>query len=182
MKPKTVTGLLCFAFLISCAAAAADSERNKPAPGPKPPEREFKVVDKWRGTWDVRALRRHPLPVEDVTYTETFEWVLDAHYLRSETTRKSDGGKSMSMVWFDMLTKSYHWVIFDASGLVADLPPPTWSDEAQTMEWKSGIFSPLSYTGYAKFTEPDTIQWAARWKDWKGTVILDIEGTSTRRK
>jgi hypothetical protein len=127
-------------------------------------------------------MRRQPQPVQEMTYVETFDWVLDGRYLRSETSRKSDGGKSMSMFWFDMLTKTYRLVIFDASGFAIELPPPTWSDSNQTMEWKSGMFTPTSYTGYATFTDRDTIRWKSLWKDWKGTVILELEGTSIRRK
>jgi hypothetical protein len=141
-----------------------------------------RIIAKWRGTWDVKSTRYEPKPVQPVNYVETYEWVLDGRYLRSETSRKSDGGQSMSMFWFDMLAKTYRLVIYDASGLVVELPPPTWTDRTQTMEWKAGLLTPVSYTGYATFKDPDTIQWKSLWKDWKGTVILDLQGTSVRRK
>ncbi|SRR5712692_5331842 len=183
MKPKTVLLQSFFIFLIVCSAVlAAESDKSQVTQGGALPGPEFKVVDKWRGTWDVKATRHQPQPVQEVTYVETFDWVLDGRYLRSETSRKSDGGKSMSMVWFDMLTKTYRFVIYDASGLAVELPPPTWSDSTQTMEWKGGLFAPTSYTGYATFKDRDTIRWKSLWKDWKGTVILDLEGTSIRRK
>ena len=183
MKPKTVLLQCYFIFLIMCSAApAAESDKSQMTHGGAQPGPEFKIVDKWRGTWDVKATRRQPQPVQEVTYLETFDWVLDGRYLRSETSRKSDGGKSMSMFWFDLLTKTYRWVIYDASGLAVELPPPTWSDSSQTMEWKSGMLAPTSYNGYATFKDPDTIRWKSQWKDWKGTVILDLEGTSIRRK
>jgi hypothetical protein len=70
----------------------------------------------------------------------------------------------------------------DASGLAVELPPPTWSERTQTMEWKSGLFTPTSYTGYATFADRDTMRWKSLLKDWKGTVLLDLEGTSVRRK
>ncbi len=146
------------------------------------PGTEKKIVDKWRGTWDIKAIRREPKPAQELTYSETFEWILDGRYLRSETSRKSDGGKSMSMFWYDLLTESYQYVIYDASGLVAILPPPTWDGSTQTMTWKSGLFSPISYTAHATFTNPHRIEWKSLWKDWKGTVILDLEGTSIRRE
>lgn len=50
------------------------------------------------------------------------------------------------------------------------------------MEWKSGLLTRVSYTGHAIFKDRDTIQWKSLWKDWKGRFILDLEGTSTRRR
>jgi Protein of unknown function (DUF1579) len=183
MKHKAGLPRSCCIFLLLCSAVwAADSDKSQGPQAEALPGPEFKIIEKWRGTWDVKATRRQPQPVQEVSYVETFDWVLDGRYLRSETSRKSDGGKSMSMFWFDMLTKTYRLVLFDASGLAVELPPPTWSESAQTMEWKGGLFTPTSYTGYATFKDQHTIRWKSLWKDWKGTVILDLEGTSIRRK
>ena len=88
------------------------------------------------------ATRRQPQPVAAVTYVETFEWILDGRFLRSESSRKSDGN-----------TKSYRFVIFDATAIAVELPPPTWNESTQTMEWKGGLFTPVRYTGHATFTE-----------------------------
>lgn len=173
----------CFIFLLLFSTAQpADSVTDQGTQTGASPGPEFNVLDKWRGTWDVKATRRQPQPAQESSYVETFDWVLDNRYLRSETSRKSDGGMSMSMFWFDMVTKSYRLAIFDASGLAIELPPPTWSEKTQTMEWRSGLFTPTSYTGSATFADRDTIRWKSLLKDWKGTVILDLEGTSIRRK
>lgn len=182
MKPTTVSFHWCLWLLIFCPAVLAAEPGKGQAPKCKALHTaERNIVDKWRGTWDVKAINRLK-PAEEVTYTETFDWVFDGCYLRSETSRKSDGGESMSMFWFDRFTKSYRFHIFDASGLAVELPPPTWNENTQTMEWKSGLFAPFSYTAYVTFKDRDTIQWTSLWKDWKGTVILYLEGTSTRRK
>jgi len=181
-KAMVVLLRACFVFLMmEGAVSAADSDKSQALQGGVLPP-ELKIVEKWRGTWDVKATRRQPQPAGEVTYAETFDWVLDGRYLRSETSRKSDGGKSMSMLWYDMLTKTYRFVIYDASGLAVELPPPTWIEGTQTMEWKGSLFAPLSYTGYATFTDRNTIRWKSLWKDWKGTIIMDLEGTSIRRK
>jgi len=171
--------LSVLAAALWCPAMAGQDNPRKPESAQSA---ESMVVDKWRGTWEVKATRRQPQPEMAVNYVETYDWVLDGRYLRSETSRKSDGGKSMSMVWFDANTKNYRFVIFDANGLAVELPPPTWSENTQTMEWRGGMFSPVAYTGYATFTNPDTIRWKSLLKDWKGTVIVDLEGVSVRRK
>ena len=182
MKPKMGSLHTCLLFLIFCQTVlAAESDKGQAPKCSELHEPEHEIVDKWRGTWDVKATNRQK-PTEVVTYTETFDWVLDGCYLHSETSRKSDGGQSMSNFWFGRFTKTYRFVIFDASGLAVELPPPAWSESTQTMEWKSSLFAPISYTAYATFKDRGTILWKSLWKDWKGTVILDLEGTSTRHK
>lgn len=169
-------------WLLWCIVAIAEADQTPDPQTRALQESALKIVNKWRGTWDVKVTRHHPLPVQDVTYTETSDWILDGRFLRSETSRKSDGGQSMSMFWFDPYTKSYRLVIYDAAGFAVELPPPTWDDRTQTMEWETGIFSPTSFTGQARFVDRDTIRWNSLWKDWKGTAILELEGISTRRK
>ena len=181
MDPKAIVLLLGFLWLAAGSATAADAVKSQPQQGGALPP-EFKIIEKWRGTWDVKAMRRQPQPAGEVSYVETFDWVLDGRYLHSETSRKSDGGKSMSMFWYDLLTKTYRFVFFDASGLAVELPPPTWSEATQTMEWKASFFAPTSYAAYVTFTDPNTMRWKSLWKDWKGTIILELEGTSVRRK
>lgn len=177
----TVTGVMLGLWLAGGAALAADAAK---APAPKCAAlfpAQYRVLDKWRGSWDVQAVNRQQ-PVPAVTYSETFDWALDGCFLRSETSRKSDGSQSMSVFWFDAVTRSYRFVYFDASGLAVELPPPTWNEATQTMHWKSGLFSPFSYTAQVTFVDRDTIRWKSLWKGGRGEAILDLEGTSTRRK
>ncbi|MGA8158392.1 MAG: hypothetical protein WB822_19760, partial [Rhodoplanes sp.] len=166
-----------------CMAAGMAAAEEQSLPGPEAiPHARLVVIGKWRGNWDVKATRLHPKPQLNITYTETFDWILGGRFLRSETSQKSDGGKSMSIFWFDAITKTYRFVIFDAKGFSLELPPPTWDERTQTMEWKTGWLSPTSYTANATFPDPDTIRWRSLWKDWKGSPILELEGVSTRRK
>ena len=179
LNRRILVPLLYVVGIVGGTAAADD----RSLPGPEAiPNASLAVIDKWRGTWDVKVTRLNPKPAQNITYTETFDWVLDGRFLRSATSQKSDGGKSMSMFWFDAITKSYRFVIFDAKGFALELPPPTWDDRTQTMEWKTGLASPTFYTAHATFPDPDTIQWKSLWKDWKGSPILELEGVSTRRK
>jgi hypothetical protein len=75
----------------------------------------------------------------------------------------------MSIFWFDMLTKTYRFLIFDGSDLAVELPPPVWNEKTQTMEWKSGRLPPVSYTGHAIFKDRDTIQWKSSREGLEGT-------------
>jgi hypothetical protein len=170
----SATALLLAACAVVTSLAASAQSGNAST--------EARIIDKWRGTWVVQSTRRAPPPAQEISYEETFEWTLDGRFLKSETTRKSDGGRSMSMFWFDVFTKSYRFVIFDAGGFALELPPPVWHESTQTMQWKSGRLSPTSYTAHARFRDADTIEWKSVWQDWKGNSILELEGVSRRRK
>src|SRR5688572_32757502 len=106
MKPQTVWRCWCLWLLLFCPAvlAADTAKRLAPKCGELHPA-QYQVIDRWRGMWEVKAVNRQQADKE-VTYTETYDWVFDRCFLRSETSRKSDGGQSMSMIWFDTLTKN----------------------------------------------------------------------------
>jgi hypothetical protein len=146
-----VLALLIVMPLSHRAGFAAERPAHNTPPPANARSPQERIIDKWRGTWEVRALRRAPKPEQEITYEETFEWVLDGRFLRSETARKSDGSRSMVMFWFNVPTKTYRWVYFDTAGYAVELPPPTWNEARQTMEWESGTFSPTSYSARATF-------------------------------
>jgi hypothetical protein len=106
MRRITTRLLQSLLLMVICSVMAAAAERSPVTQREVPPTPESKIVDKWHGTWTVKATRHKPEPVQEVTWDETYTWILDRHYLRSETTRKSDGGQSMSMFWFDPRTKA----------------------------------------------------------------------------
>ena len=199
MNRAIKTKIICWFCVFSLVGATqlyAD-ENSRPTTVNHPPN--FEILDKWRGSWKVTAIRHQPEP-KTITYDENFDWVLNGRFLRGETSQKSDGTRAMSMIWYDVNTKSYRFVLFDSSepgkpkdlavgvppplwaGLAVELPPSTWDEKTQTMEWNAGLFSPVKYTGRTTFPNKDTIQWSAVLKDFKGTVIVDVEGTSIRRK
>ena len=82
----------------------------------------------------------------------------------------------------DPFGKVHRSVICNSTLIVAVLPALIWHEAKQTMEWKSKSLEPINYTGYVKFINKDTMKWTTLGKAWKGTVILDLEGTSKRRK
>lgn len=194
IKTKII-GWFCVFSLVGAVPLNAD-ENSNPMTVNHPPN--FEILDKWRGSWKVTAIRRQPDP-KTITYDEHFDWVMNGRFLRGETSQKSDGTKAMSMLWYDVSTKSYRFILFDSSepgkpeqvaaglplpawsGVAVELPPPTWDEKTQTMAWDTGLFGPVKYTGRTTFSNKDTIQWNAVLKDWKGTVVLDVEGTSIRQ-
>lgn len=174
--------ILLIFILFYSTVLYADHENNHIIQNKFPQEPEFKIIDKWRGTWNVKAIRHQPQPAMEITYTETSEWILNGQFLSSYSSQKPDGSKTMSLIWFDALTKNFRFMIFDSSGIGIELPPPTWEEDTQTMKWESSIFTPIKYTGYVTFIDQNTIRWKSLLKSGFGNIILDLEGKTTRLK
>ena len=142
---------------------------------------QLAVLDRLRGTWDVTVTARAPKP-GIVTYSETYEWVLDRQFLRGETTLKSDGTQDMVMTTYDAAAEGYRFWYFNSKGTAFDLPLGTWDAKAQVMEWKNGPATPFSFTARWTFADANTRGWTVRFKDMRGKVLWDLEGTAVRRK
>jgi hypothetical protein len=180
IKTKIIGWFYVF-FLVSVTQLHADGN-NSPADRQSP---QFEVLDKFRGNWKVTAIRRHPDP-KTLTYDENVDWVLNGRFLRSETSQKSDGSRSMSMCWYDVNKEGYLYTFFDSTteptGFSAELPPATWDESKQSMEWDSGLLGILRFTGFSTFLNKDTVHTRGTLKDWKGSVLVDVEATSIRQK
>jgi hypothetical protein len=117
--------LLCGAATLAVVVSGAKPQ-GKPSllDRPQATAAQLEVLDRLRGTWDVRVTVRSPLP-GTVTYSETYEWALDHRFLRGETTVKSDGTKDMSMTTYDAAAGSYRVWVFNSKGAAYELFPGT---------------------------------------------------------
>lgn len=181
-------------FVLLCGAAGLIFVMGFAASGAKPQGRQqslldrpqasaaqLAVLDRLLGTWDVRVKVLAPQP-GTVTYSETYEWVLDRQFLRGETTVKSDGTKDLSMTTYDAAAGGYHLWIFNSKGTAVELLPGIWDARSQSMEWKSGPNTDITFSARWTFPDANSRTWTARLKDWKGHVLLDLEGTCRRRR
>lgn len=94
------------------------------------------ALDNFLGRWDVRVKRVRP-KVSEVTYTETYEWVLNRQFLTGVTGPKSDGTEDVIYGTYDAKMKGYPFWIFSSSGTYVYLAPGTWDAGKRTMEWKN---------------------------------------------
>jgi len=92
-------------------------------PAPRGPQ--YQVLDRLQGSWQVTVTTRAPRAAT-VTYTETYEWVLDRRCLRGETSRKSDGTQDVVMVTYDPSVSAYRLWFFNSSGTAIEMPPGKW--------------------------------------------------------
>jgi Protein of unknown function (DUF1579) len=148
----------------------------RPAPGTA----QLKVLDRLVGTWEVTVRSRRPRP-GTMKYSETYDWVLDRRFIRGETVRKPDGTADIYMATYEPATRHYHFWIFNSQGTFVEIPTGTWNETAREMEWKSGPGSPLALNGRWIFLDANTRLWTTEVKDWKGKVLLDVEGRAVRR-
>ena len=163
---------------IGLAALGASAQ----APQPLTPEiaAKLKVLDVFRGTWNVTVRIRQPKP-SVVTYTETYEWSLERRFLRGDSGRKSDGTQDLVMASYDQATGGYPFWIFSSSGTWIYLPPGSWDEATRTMSWKNPPNNPVSYLTRCVFPDANSRRCSSWVKDWKGTLLLDQEATAVRR-
>ncbi|MGH8676089.1 MAG: hypothetical protein ACREVG_17515 [Burkholderiales bacterium] len=124
---------------------------------------------------------QRPRPAQ-VTYTETYDWVLDRRFMRGDSGRKSDGSQEIVMATYDPASKGYPFWIFSSSGSYTYLPPARWDEGGNAMEWKNPGGTDLNYSARCVFADSRTRRCSVLVKDWKGKVLLESEGTAVRRE
>ena len=133
------------------------------------------------GRWNVRLKALQPQRSE-ITYTETYEWVLDGKFLRGQTGRKPDGTQDVYYATYDENANGYPFWIFSSSGAYTYLAPGIWNARTRTMEWTNPSGLDISYRSLCKFPDLDTRRCTLIVKDWKGAVLSELEWSATRRR
>lgn len=162
---KALVSALVTAFCLAAPSAHADES----------------VLARFIGRWDVRVKTLQP-PKPDVTYIETYEWVLRRKFIRATTERKSDGTEDVVFAGYDPQTKGYPFWIFSSTGTYLYLPPATWDARNRVMAWQNPPQMDISYRGRCAFPDENTRHCTLLMKDWKGKVLLEQETSAIRRK
>ena len=138
-------------------------------------------LDVFVGRWNVHVTTLQPQKSE-VTYTEAYEWVLDGQFLRGQTGRKSDGTEDIIFATYDKQSKGYPFWIFSSSGSFTYLAPGTWDAGTLTMEWNNPAEFDIAYRSRCTFPDKNTRHCTLMVKDWKGTVLSEVEWSALRRR
>ena len=155
-----------------------------PAPAQKTPALPSgarAVLERFVGTWDVTVTVRRPKPVV-VSYTQTAAWVLDHHFVRSETTIRPDGGHEQSMFGYEPTSRAYPLWVFFSSGFVAYLQRGEWDEASRTMSWKSAASDLIQFSNRCTFDGAATLRCSTQVKDGKGGLALDQDSVAVRRR
>ena len=139
------------------------------------------VLDRYVGEWQVRVKTLQPAR-PDITYTETYKWVLDHKFIYGVTGHKPDGTQDVIYGTYDAQAKGYPFWIFSSSGTYFYLAPGIWNRRKQVMEWKSPANWEIAYHSVCDFSAKNLHRCAMVLKDWKGKVLLKQTWTATRIK
>jgi len=147
-----------------------------------PPARaEESPLAKYVGRWDVRVKTLQPQKLE-ITYIETYEWVLRRKFVKGTTQNKPDGSEDVVFAGYDQKTKGYPFWIFSSTGTYLYLAPAAWDARQRIMTWDNPPQMDLSYRGRCTFPDDNTRRCTVLVKDWKGKVLLEQETSAVRRK
>ncbi len=138
------------------------------------------ALEKFLGRWDVRVKTLQP-PKPDLTYIETYAWVLGRQFLRATTENKSDGTEDIIIAGYDPQTKGYPFWVFSSTGAYVYLAPGTWDSRNRVIEWKNPPQWDISYRGRCIFPDEKSRRCTLIMKDWKGKVLLEQESSAVRR-
>ena len=133
------------------------------------------------GHWSARVKTLQP-KMQEITYDETYEWVLEGKFLKGQTTNKSDKTQDISFGTYDANLQGYPFWIFSSTGTYIYLAPATWDATTRTLEFRNPPNSDIYYNTSVIFSDKLTRRWTVIVKDWTGRIILEQEGSAVRRE
>lgn len=177
------------------AAAAAPADAGRPA--------EFKVLDRWIGTWDLHVTIKPCAWAKDglnSTFVSTATWDLHGRFLRCDAKGKASAGggppSDDSFLWmctWEPQRMAYRtWVFWASAGGGenagghwggAPAATATWDEATKTMTTRSedkeaGITS----VGVTRWIDADHHEFVNTFKDAAGQVMMEQVGKATRKK
>jgi hypothetical protein len=162
--PALLIGVLGGALSIICPTVRADQS----------------VLELFLGQWNVRVRTLQPAPAE-VTYVETYAWVLDRKFIRAETTQKSDGTSDVVFGTYDPKAQGYPFWVFSSTGSYSYLAPGKWDASRRILEWKNPPNWDVYYVARCRFPDRANRACTLLLKDWKGKVLLEQTIHAVRR-
>lgn len=136
-------------------------------------------LENFVGRWEVHMKKTAPEVLED-TYMETYEWTLDGKYLKGETKGKYDGTYDVIYTTYDEKADGYPFWSFSSSGTYWYLAPGTYDRKTKTMEWRNPSGFDVSYNTGCVFVDADARHCALIIKDWKGSIVNQLEWKAFR--
>lgn len=117
------------------------------------------------------------------TGVETIRWALGGQFIEGKTKNLTTGGDSQFLMTFDRRSKKYRSWYFDSQG---NFPRGesigTWNQQTQTFTFEATEDNATHSVYWLKLIDADALEWGGTWKDKKGKVLLDMEGTAQRNK
>lgn len=163
MPLKTIVALLTAALCLSVTAVRAEDD----------------PLELLVGRWSAHVKTLQP-DKHEISYTETYEWVLDRRFLRGQTENKSDHTQDISFGTYDVNIRRYPFWVFSSTGTYLNLAPAAWNADTRTLEFKNPPNTDIYYDTLVVFPDKLTRRWTVIVTDWRGQVILQQEGSAIR--
>ena len=149
-----------------------------------PPEHQ--VLLRRVGTWTTQMTIQPGQIVPDGVESrgeETIEWSLGKKIIIGHGTRQPGNAKSLSIWKYDEKSKSILGWYFDSWGNHDHSPGTgTWDEASQTLTFRSTDLDEGTGIYRMKFIGDDEMRWSGVSKDKDGTVVMETDGKSVRKK
>ena len=136
-------------------------------------------LENFIGRWEVQMNKMAPEVLED-TYIETYAWTLDGKFLKGVTEGKYDGTHDVIYGTYEEKSDGYPFWSFSSSGTYWYLASGTYDRKTKTMEWQNPSGFDVNYKTGCVFVDTNTRHCALTMKDWKGSIINQLEWKATR--
>jgi hypothetical protein len=114
---------------------------------------------------------------------ESIRWALGGQFIEGRAMNETMGVESLYLMTFDRKRKAYrHWH-FDSQGNFPNGDSfGTWNETAQTLHFEATEDNHVHIVIDLTLTGNDFVKLSGTWKDKDGRILLDMEGTSTRKE
>ncbi len=147
---------------------------------------EHQVLQRRIGTWTTRMTIKPGIRLPDGVEShgeETIEWSLHNKIIVGHGASQPGNTQSVSIWNYDEKHKVFRGWYFDSFGNHSTTPSTgTWDEASQTLTFQSTDLDGVTSVSKMKFVGNDEMRWSGVWKDKSGTVVMEIDGKSIRKK
>jgi hypothetical protein len=174
MRTGNILGLL---LTVGVAVALGEEVPGRTA---KPPE--LKVLERLIGKWNTECTEKQGEKETRITATMTTDWMLDGSFLQCKGTRNPGKTENIQIIGFDSVKGEYRMWYFDSLGAAVGPVGGQWDENSKTLTWRGTPQRDVSLVNRERFVDNDTIEWRLVVSNNDGTVSLEQQGKSIRRK
>jgi len=146
---------------------------------------QLAVLARRIGTWETKTKIKPCVWVpqgHETIGVETVRWTLGGQLLEGRQNDPTTGIEQLSLMTYDARDQVYRTWFFGANG---NLPRSEtvghWDKATETLTFTSEAKDEFVSVVQMRLIGNDIVSWKGVWKDKAGQVLLDVEGTATRR-
>jgi hypothetical protein len=154
--------------------------------GPSNLPDEFAVLARRIGTWDTQATIKPGIRVPDGLKSqgvETIEWALSKKLIQGKQKQQPGNVESLSLMAYDTQSNVFRSWYFDSNGVLprGELTGQ-WDEATNPLTFTGSEPDDVTFTSTLRLVSPDRTEWQGVWRDKSGSIVMEMQGASTRRK